>query len=945
MGASASKTSRKRNKLRYNGAPTNHLLDMNEEMALQSRHFHHNQLQQYYNNSNDNFQTGKFLANDPMMSAAPKTTTKTKVRRRRRRRELLGEVNNYAMGQQQQNYHHHHNYQQPLAAAAASGANHIMAYYDGAEGSPISAEDHQAFLYDQLGFNATPVGGVIGANTKPDRRSKASKKRLANGVGVGGGGAVSSQALARGLSRSRLDIVGSSCCVDCILPDCSGSSAISSGNYVATETTASTTTPRLEAIEALENFPHLHQHTNHQHHLHHHRHNNHHHNHLSHLQHQQILAGGEYHVPTSVLRERTELVAPGEVIEEDEGFYRERDEFEQEERRDIGGESDRITCLESHSQVSTSQLNSNKAPSLSTTSSSNANRHNNNNNKTNMATTTVKNHHTSNTNDNNNSIHKASNGKDVPCHQRASLERGLAMTEEERRTHGLSGFLPAAVQDQELQSRAVMNFLDNCKDDLGKYVYLRHLKDFNEKLFYYTITTNVVKCMPLVYTPTVGLACQKFSEIYMRPRGLFITANDAGRVKQILANWPEKDVRVIVVTDGERILGLGDLGANGMGISIGKLSLYTALAGIPPQNVLPITIDVGTNNEQNLKDPYYIGLRQPRVRGDKYYALIEEFMKAVVDRWGPSCLIQFEDFGNSTAFELLERYRDDYCTFNDDIQGTASVCLSGLITGAKVIGKRLRDCSFLFYGAGEANLGTAHLLIMAMVEDGLGEAEAKRHVWLVDSKGLVVSSRSDLSEHKRAFAQDATHIKNLEDIIGHTKPTAIIGASAQAGAFNESICKKMAQYNEKPIIFALSNPTSKAECTAAQAYEWTDGKCVFASGSPFDPVEHGGKTYITGQGNNAYIFPGVGLASIAAHTHIIPEETFLVAARALSDQVQTSDTSVGLVYPKLTKIRDVTLRVATRVLEYFYAERLATYRPEPSDKLAFLKEIQYDYNY
>jgi malate dehydrogenase (oxaloacetate-decarboxylating)(NADP+) len=529
----------------------------------------------------------------------------------------------------------------------------------------------------------------------------------------------------------------------------------------------------------------------------------------------------------------------------------------------------------------------------------------------------------------------------------AALERGLSLNEEERRRRGLLGLLPAAVQDQALQARVVLDYVDKCQDELAKYVYLRNLKDFNESLFYYTLTRNVEKLMPIVYTPTVGLACQRFSQIYMRPRGLYVTATDSGRVAQVVANWPERDVRVIVVTDGERILGLGDLGANGMGISIGKLSLYTALAGISPQNVMPVTIDVGTNNQSLLDDPFYIGLRQKRVRGDKYDALVEEFMQACASRWGRSCLIQFEDFANSTAFNLLERYRRDYCTFNDDIQGTASVSLAGLITAARLIGRRLSDCTFLFYGAGEANLGTAQLLIMAMLDEGstASRDEAKQRIWLVDSKGLVVKGRDDLNEHKRQLAQDAEHIKDLEAIIDLVKPSAIVGASAQGGSFTESICKKMAQYNERPIIFALSNPTSKAECTAEQAYQWTEGTCVFASGSPFEPVQYGQRTFITGQGNNAYIFPGVGLAAIAAHTHIVPEEVFLVAARALSDQVTSDDTQVGLVYPSLTKIREVTLNVATRVLEYFYAERLATYRPEPSDKRAFLQGIQYDPTY
>lgn len=536
----------------------------------------------------------------------------------------------------------------------------------------------------------------------------------------------------------------------------------------------------------------------------------------------------------------------------------------------------------------------------------------------------------------------------------AKIQKGLAYSDEERKTLNLQGLLPAAKQDLDLQIKGVVNFINNCQDELSKYIYLRNLKDFNERLFYSTLVQNVELLMPLVYTPTVGLACQRFSEIYLRPRGMFLTINDLNKLSQILNNWPEKDVRVIVVTDGERILGLGDLGANGMGISIGKLSLYTALAGIPPQNVLPITIDVGTNNEKNLNDPFYIGLRHKRIRGEKYDLLLEEFMRCVVERWGRSCLIQFEDFANSTAFNLLKRYRDKYCTFNDDIQGTASVCLSGLISAnSKLLNKRLSESSYLFYGAGEANLGTANLLIMAMMEeegDRITLEEARSKIWLVDSKGLIVSSREDLSEHKRAYAQNVTDkdqssLSELIDIINYTKPSAIIGASAQGGAFNEEVCKRMAQINDMPIIFALSNPTSKAECTAEQAYNWTQGKCVFASGSPFEPVEYNGKTYVTGQGNNAYIFPAVGLAAIAAHVHTIPEDTFLVAAKALSDQLSEHDISIGLVYPKLNRIRDVTLKVATRVLEHFYTERLATYRPEPDDKLNFLRSIQYDCRY
>ncbi|KAG9509499.1 NADP-dependent malic enzyme, mitochondrial, partial [Fragariocoptes setiger] len=526
--------------------------------------------------------------------------------------------------------------------------------------------------------------------------------------------------------------------------------------------------------------------------------------------------------------------------------------------------------------------------------------------------------------------------------------KGLAYTREERSKLGILGLLPAAEQSQDRQVEAVMNFIENSgSDDLNKYIYLRNLKDYNERLFYKTVTQNVEKLMPIVYTPVVGLACHKFSQIFTRPRGLFITINDIDNIPEILSNWHEPDVKVIVVTDGERILGLGDLGANGMGIPIGKLSLYTALAGIPPSTVLPVHIDVGTNNEEFLNDPFYIGLRQRRVRGDKYLELLDKFVQAVTQRFGRSCLIQFEDFGNSTAFDILLRYQKQYCVFNDDIQGTASVCLSGLISAAKLTNTRITESIYLFYGAGEANIGTANLIVMAMTEQGLKPEEARKKIWMVDSKGLIVKNRSGapVTGHKQAFAQDAPEIKDLEAIVEFVKPTALIGASAQGGSFTEKICEKMSSFNERPIIFALSNPTSKAECTAEQAYKWTNGKCVFASGSPFDPVTFGGRTYITGQGNNAYIFPGVGLAVIAAQVYTIPEETFLVSAKALSDQVTEHDFSIGLVYPRLSRVRDVTNKVAARVLEYLYAERLANYRPEPSDKLAYLKSLQYDPDY
>lgn len=526
--------------------------------------------------------------------------------------------------------------------------------------------------------------------------------------------------------------------------------------------------------------------------------------------------------------------------------------------------------------------------------------------------------------------------------------KGMAFTEAERDELKILGLLPPGHRTQEQQVQAALNFVNNIGDNLTKYIYLRSLKDYNERMFYKTLAENVEALMPIVYTPVVGLACQKFSHIYLRPRGLYVTINDLGRVKKVISNWPHDSVHATVVTDGERILGLGDLGANGMGISIGKLSLYTALAGIPPHTVLPVCLDVGTNNKELLNDPFYTGLRRDRETGEKYFQLLDEFMEAVVERFGRSCLIQFEDFANSNAFTILEKYRGRYCTFNDDIQGTASVCLSGLMSAARLASNStIREQTFLFFGAGEANLGSATLLVEALIDEGLTREEAMQKIWMMDADGLVVEGRdtSQWNGHKKAMIRKGPMMNNLHEILDHIKPTVLVGASAATGAFTEDVLKKMSTFAERPIIFALSNPNSKAECTAAQAYQHTRGKCIFASGSPFEPVEFNGKTYTTGQGNNSYIFPGIALAVMAAQAPIIPDKTFIIAARALSEQVKQEELNAGLVYPKISRIREVTLHVASTVMQYFYAEGLTNYHFEPKDKLAFLKDIQYDYNY
>ncbi len=524
-----------------------------------------------------------------------------------------------------------------------------------------------------------------------------------------------------------------------------------------------------------------------------------------------------------------------------------------------------------------------------------------------------------------------------------ALNKGTAFSEEERDVLALRGLLPPRVYNIDEQVKRILWNLEKKSTDLERYIFLTSLQDRNKTLFYRVLLDNIEELMPIVYTPTVGQACLEYGQIFRRPRGIFITANDKGSIADLFRNWPYKDIRIIVVTDGERILGLGDLGADGMGIPVGKLALYTACGGIAPSLTLPVTIDVGTENQSLLNDPLYIGLRQRRLRGEVFDDLIEEFIIAVQQVY-PGAMIQFEDFGNVNAFRLLEKYREEVCCFNDDIQGTASVTLAGLYSALRITGGRLKDHRFLLLGAGEAGIGTGNLIVSAMVDEGLSLEEARRHCWYVDSKGLVVQGRTDLKGHKLLYAHEHPRQSTFLDAVKSLRPTAIIGVSGQPGMFSQPILQAMAEYNDRPIVFSLSNPTSKTECTAEEAYKWTEGRAVFASGSPFDPVLFRGKRYVPAQGNNVYIFPGVGLGIVASWARHVTDEMFLVAARTLAQEVSETDLRIGRIYPPLPRIREVSKAIAVAVADIAYKRGLAT-KPRPDDLAGFIETLIFEPEY
>ncbi|KAM9298199.1 NADP-dependent malic enzyme [Morus bassanus] len=527
------------------------------------------------------------------------------------------------------------------------------------------------------------------------------------------------------------------------------------------------------------------------------------------------------------------------------------------------------------------------------------------------------------------------------------LNKGMAFTLEERQQLNIHGLLPPCFRGQDAQVYSILKNFERLTSDLDRYILLMSLQDRNEKLFYKVLTSDIERFMPIVYTPTVGLACQQYGLAFRRPRGLFITIHDRGHIATMLKSWPENIIKAIVVTDGERILGLGDLGCYGMGIPVGKLALYTACGGVKPHECLPVMLDVGTDNEALLKDPLYIGLRHKRIRGQAYDDLLDEFMEAVTSRYGMNCLIQFEDFANANAFRLLHKYRNKYCTFNDDIQGTASVAVAGLLAALRITNNRLSDHTVLFQGAGEAALGIANLIVMAMEKEGVSKDAAIKRIWMVDSKGLIVKGRASLTSEKQRFAHEHGEMKNLEDIVRDIKPSVLIGVAAIGGAFTKQILQDMAALNKRPIIFALSNPTSKAECTAEQCYKYTEGRGIFASGSPFDPVTlPSGQTLYPGQGNNSYVFPGVALGVISCGLKHIGEDVFLTTAEVIAQQVSEENLQEGRLYPPLVNIQHVSLKIAVRIAEEAYRNNTASTYPQPKDLEAFIRSQVYstDYN-
>jgi malate dehydrogenase (oxaloacetate-decarboxylating)(NADP+) len=519
------------------------------------------------------------------------------------------------------------------------------------------------------------------------------------------------------------------------------------------------------------------------------------------------------------------------------------------------------------------------------------------------------------------------------------LNKGTAFTIEERKKYGLEGLLPAQVETLETQMLRVNEQLNQIDLPIHKYSYLTNLLETNETLFFNLVMNDPAKFLPLVYTPTVGEACEKFGHISRRLRGLFISIDQKDRIKKILRNWPEKDIRFTVVTDGGRILGLGDLGICGLGIPIGKLALYTGCAGVPPEYTLPIVLDTGTNNEGYLNDPLYPGLKHKRVTGKEFDDFIEAFVIAINEVF-PNICIQWEDFKGVDAIRILNKFRDKVCTYNDDIQGTAAIATAGFISISRLMNRPFIEQKFLFLGAGAAAFGIADLLVQKFIKDGLNREEALEHIWMFDVNGLLVQSRTDLADYQKQFAHQGDFTSIFADAVLQVKPAAIIGVSTVGGAFNQQVIENISLVNERPIIFPYSNPTSHSECTAEQAYRWSKGKAVFASGSPFAPVTIDGRSYTPGQGNNVFIFPAMGLAIYATEAKRVTDEMFIAAAEAVAEQVTPDDFEKGLIYPQVKDIMKVSLNVAVKVAKQIFESGLAGIE-KPDDLHAFIKTKMY----
>ena len=523
------------------------------------------------------------------------------------------------------------------------------------------------------------------------------------------------------------------------------------------------------------------------------------------------------------------------------------------------------------------------------------------------------------------------------------LNKSTAFSEEEKQALGLVGLVPDVTESEDLQLQRVNLQLAQKPTDLERYIYLINLLDHNETLFYRAVMSDPARFLPIVYDPTIGEACLKFGHIYRQARGMYLSITRRGKVKEVLKNWPEKDVRFICVTDAGRILGLGDLGANGMGIPIGKLQLYTACAGVPPQYLLPMYLDAGTNNEQYLHDPLYLGMRKTRPATDELYSFVDEFVQAVQEVF-PKCCIHFEDWTGVDAVHLLQRYRDKYCVYNDDVQGTAGIVLAGMINAAKIKGKKLSDERYLFLGAGSAGIGLADLLCSAMTQERLSRKEAESHVYMFDINGLLEDTRKDLVDFQKPYAHKHSPTRDFVAAIESIKPTTIIGVSTVGGTFTQKVIEAMSRINDRPVILALSNPTEHAECTPEQAYTWSKGKAVYAAGVQFPPVHYDGQTFLPGQANNFYIFPAIGMAVFATVASRVTDEMFIEAARAVADQVPADSLKQGLLYPLQSNILETEIQTAARVAKLIFDSGLARVA-RPADMVAFIRSHVYKPEY